>query len=368
MANPEHLAILQQGVDVWNQWRKENPDVQPNLYMARLRGAKLRETNFGETNFVNADLNGADLGEANLSRAYLYRADLADADLRKANLSEAHLFRADLIWANLANADLRGADLSWADLRGAKLIRANLRGADLRETELHGADLAEADLSEVRLGYATLADIDLSQARGLDRVIHEGPSSIGIDTIYKSLGNIPDEFLRGCGVPDQFIGYAHSIVGEPIGYYSCFISYAQTDRDFATRLYSDLQTVGVSCWLDVKELRVGADLRKQISESIKAQDRILLVLSQASAQSSWVNREVKNALQLEQDRGKTVLFPIRIDDAIFSVSDSPEIGRLRERYIGDFRGWQDQGLYKQAFSRLVRDLAISASVESGRSQ
>jgi len=29
MANEEHLEILDQGVEVWNKWRKENPDVKP---------------------------------------------------------------------------------------------------------------------------------------------------------------------------------------------------------------------------------------------------------------------------------------------------------------------------------------------------
>ena len=31
MANKEHLAILGQGIDVWNQWRKENAEVKPDL-------------------------------------------------------------------------------------------------------------------------------------------------------------------------------------------------------------------------------------------------------------------------------------------------------------------------------------------------
>jgi hypothetical protein len=31
MANPEHLKILKKGVEAWNKWRKENPDIQPDL-------------------------------------------------------------------------------------------------------------------------------------------------------------------------------------------------------------------------------------------------------------------------------------------------------------------------------------------------
>ena len=31
MANPEHLAILKQGVEEWNKWRREYPGVEPDL-------------------------------------------------------------------------------------------------------------------------------------------------------------------------------------------------------------------------------------------------------------------------------------------------------------------------------------------------
>lgn len=31
MANPEHLDILSQGVEVWNEWRQSHPDVKPDL-------------------------------------------------------------------------------------------------------------------------------------------------------------------------------------------------------------------------------------------------------------------------------------------------------------------------------------------------
>ena len=40
MANDEHVAILKQGVDDWNAWRRENPDIRPDLSGANLRGGR----------------------------------------------------------------------------------------------------------------------------------------------------------------------------------------------------------------------------------------------------------------------------------------------------------------------------------------
>jgi hypothetical protein len=37
MANDEHLAILKQGVEVWNEWRQKNPDVRPDLSRANIQ-------------------------------------------------------------------------------------------------------------------------------------------------------------------------------------------------------------------------------------------------------------------------------------------------------------------------------------------
>ena len=56
MAN-EHVKILKQGAEVWNAWRKDNPDVLPSLGGADLRGAylngtDLREVYLGEAQYV----------------------------------------------------------------------------------------------------------------------------------------------------------------------------------------------------------------------------------------------------------------------------------------------------------------------------
>ena len=158
MANPEHLEILKQGVDVWNKWRKENPRAIPDL-----RGTKLRYLH----------LKGANLRRANLSNAYLAGTSLVGVDLFLANLSGANLRAANLSRANLRSANLCEADLSGANLRGANLsrtflIEAKLRGADLSETYLHqanlmGANLSEADLSGANLRGANIIRADLSE-------------------------------------------------------------------------------------------------------------------------------------------------------------------------------------------------------------
>src|SRR5579864_6817578 len=41
MANPEHLNILKQGVETWNQWREEHPEIEPDLQEANLVGTHL---------------------------------------------------------------------------------------------------------------------------------------------------------------------------------------------------------------------------------------------------------------------------------------------------------------------------------------
>ena len=68
MANHEHLNILWQDVEVWNQWRQEHPDIQPDLGGTNLsRGhANLRGTNLSGVDLSWNDLSGANLSEAEL--------------------------------------------------------------------------------------------------------------------------------------------------------------------------------------------------------------------------------------------------------------------------------------------------------------
>lgn len=340
MANAEHLAILRQGVAAWNQWRAEHPDVRPDLSGASLSGADLPKW----------DLAGADLSGAGLSGADLRAADLSEADLSGANLVEA-----DLTGARLVRAELRGAELFRANLFEADLTGADLTGTHLFVANLARADLREADVSKAQFGFTVLGDNDLSGTKGLDTADHSGPSTIGIDTIQRSGGKIPEAFLRGAGVPDNWIVYFGSRVGQPIQFYSCFISYSTKDQEFAHRLYADLQAKGVRCWFALDDLKIGDRFRQRIHESIRDYDKLMVVLSANSIYSEWVEREVETAFEKERKQKTTVLFPIRLDDEVMNTNQA-WAADIRTRHIGDFTKWKDHGSYKEAFDRLLRDL------------
>ena len=149
-----------------------------------------------------------------------------------------------------------------------------------------------------------------------------------------------------------------------IEFYSCFISYASQDKDFAYKLHDDLQKVGVRCWLDVKDLKIGERLVDQIDRAILVHDKVLLVLSAASVNSFWVQHEIEHAFELERARKKTILFPIRVDNSVFESTSNSALHLVRQKFIGDFSNWKSQKSYELAFKHLVRDLLISTSLDT----
>jgi len=196
----------------------------------------------------------------------------------------------------------------------------------------------------------------MSEAKGLERIKHLAPSTIGIDTIYRSKGNIPYKFLLDAGVPKDDIGYLLSLAGKAIDFYSCFISYSSQDQEFAERLYADLQRKDIRCWFAPEDLKIGDEFRRRIDESIRLYDKLLVILSQHSIDSSWVEYEVKKALKKEQDQGKPALFPIALDEAIKDTPDAWAAAIRRKRHIGDFTHWKEHDAYQKGLKRLMRDL------------
>ena len=193
-----------------------------------------------------------------------------------------------------------------------------------------------------------------------------GPSVIGIETIFLSKGKIPEPFLRGCGVPDDFITFIKSFTTNPIEFYSCFISYSTKDEDFADRLYADLQNKGCAAGLLRTTFKAADYFHEQIDEAIRLHDKLLLILSPYSMESEWVKTEIAKARKRELRDKRRVLFPIRLapfetlrDWECFDADTGKDSAReIREYFIPDFSNWKNRGS-QEAFQRLISDLKAS---------
>lgn len=310
MANELQVAMIMQGAEVWNKWREANrigvPDFSgaklstlnlqnTNLFMAYLEDADLSYTDLSCTDLRKAVLRGADLSGATLRKAILKEADLHGANLRMANLVDIDLNSANLNFAILSEVNLQGATLYGANLSGAQLDKTNLRfarlrAADLSKANLSRSSLAWADLSDANVndldltnaecGYTAFGNLDLRHVNGLETIEHRSPSTIGINTFFRSQGKIPEAFLRGAGVPDTFITFMHSLTTSAFDFYSCFISYSSKDESLVYRLYTDLQSKGVRCWYAPEDMKTGDRLRQTIFDQIRLHEKLLVILSE----------------------------------------------------------------------------------------
>jgi hypothetical protein len=336
MANEEHLRILRSGVEKWNEWRSQNPVVEPDLTNANLRLINLHGANLTDANLSNADLTGVLFIDTLLHFSVLTKATLS--------------------YARMAQLNLTSVDMSHANLSGASLLNVNF----------FGTNLVGCNFTDVNLGWCSFSDTLLVGILGLDKVSHDGPSSIGVDTLEQTAVACSEDddkddqkrietFLERAGVSQGSIGFFRSRIGQPIQLYSAFISHSTKDQEFADRLHVDLRQKGVRCWLATEDLKIGDKLLQSINDAIRQHDKLIVVLTETSVDSTWVEDEIEMAFEKERKQGGTVLFPIRLDDTVM-FSTLGWAAKVRNRQIGDFRKWKDPDEYQKALARLIRDL------------
>lgn len=319
MAIANHIDVVRGGYKEVELWMKNHPQAALDLSGADLTGCALHFSDLRNADLRGANLSRTDLSDvrfegANLSGARFARSHCDGTNFRNANLADAIFSFADLARTNLEGLNLSGLLFNCANLTGAKLNNANLRKAILIGTNLSRASLVGTDVTGATLEATILADVRLDQVQGLVNLNHLGASNIGIETIVRSGGKIPSEFLRMCGAPDVAIQINDKLKNENRQHYNCFISYSRKDHFFVERLHKDLDTNFVMCWRDKSEMRGGEEFCTQIRNAINDYEKLIVVLSENSMESSWVKKEILMAREWERANGASKLFPIRLVD------------------------------------------------------
>lgn len=375
------------GDDPWGRY---------NLSNVSLRGAKLSNCFFDVTVLFDALLMDADLSGANLLGVFLNGADLTKADLSNAEIVSGEAPEATLEEANFFRTKISNTDFSDANLLNAKFVECSLGGSFTRakfargkvlgctvaagftDANLLETDFTSSDLSKASFKGTILGNLDLSNVRGLEEATHNGPSVIGADTLAKSKGAIPDAFLRGCGLSDWAIEqaklYKPDLSNDRINEIlykvydlratralqisNLFISYSHADGEFVDKLEGKLNELGVRHWRDIHDMKAGR-MEKQIDRAIRQNPTVLLVLSEHSLQSDWVEHEVRTARGLEKEIGRDVLCPVALDDS-WKSSHWPErvMEQIMEYNILNFSEWKDDGKFEGMFHKLIDGLEL----------
>ena len=382
MADQEQLEILQQGVEVWNKWRQENPNILPDLRFSSLVGIELSGINLSETDLRESNLHAAKLSGAHLGTPYIHgypkEPKFSNANFIGLYISYADLNGANLNGANLSDTNFAGSSLNGANLKGARLNAANLRGTDLVGVDFSGAVLAGCDFSRAVIGSTIFGNLQLSTAIGLEDVGHLFPSTIGTDTIVRSEGTIPEVFLRGCGLSDweiqssklcfpdlsnhqidEILYKIHDLrARQALQISPLFISYSHGDSEFVDKLEQQLNKKSIRFWRDIHEMKSGR-METQIDRAMRLNPTVLLILSEHSLQSDWVEHEVRIARTLEKEMKRDILCPVALDG---SWKNSPWAKRLMEQImeynILDFSKWKDDTKFEDTFNKLIGGLEL----------
>ena len=413
MANMEHVQLAKKGRDTVAKWREEHPNEILDLNAAYMSYARMPQVNLSGADIRNSDLMGAMLQRADLSGCYLnpchmYHANLKQANLTKALMNGANLRGANLSGANLTDVDLdravlSGADLTGANLTGANLSRANLTGANLTDANLtgavlnratltrtvlananfegadfyeavfHNADVTGAKMAGSIMGYTVFQKCDLSVAEGLDQVRHDAPSTVGIDTFYRSGGNIPEAFLLGAGNPESLIEFQRSLLGTSVSKDDCFISCAAQDRQFAQELQTELRAQGIRCWLFPEDARGHALVdRKSTSDQeeverwIRDYDKLVVVCSQAALDSETIRNDITGAKDAQFTRDRWVLFLIGPDSTVVEPRGRGLARNLADEYtVFDMRD-RSSASYQEELGRLMEGLKQNQPASAGK--
>jgi hypothetical protein len=225
-------------------------------------------------------------------------------------------------------------------------------------------------------GSTIFAEVNLGEVYGLESAIHDSPSNISTNVLQFSKGIIPEVFLRGCGLSDWEIESAklykpglsneeiNNIIykifdlraSQSIQISPLFISYSHADARFVEKLEPPLIEKGIRFWRDIHDMTSGR-MEKQVDHAMRQNPTVILILSENSLSSDWVEHEARLARDLEKELSRDVLCPIALDDSWKSAKWPARLmEQITEYNILDFSNWKDDKAFGQVFNKMLSGL------------
>ncbi len=147
-----------------------------------------------------------------------------------------------------------------------------------------------------------------------------------------------------------------------------FISYTRADHAIASSLTKELEKLGVTVWSDFK-LMPGDAWREVILEALRLTKTVLVIITEESANSDWVQEEIRTALANRSELvipvliGSYDLLPIELRSIqavrVQNTNEMPEAAKSIADRLSGIRNIQPE-LASENLSALANNLACEA--------
>lgn len=383
MANNEHLEVFCAGNDELRKWLSQNDPKEFDLSGADLSAFRITGQRFRKLNLSKAKLSGLHLefctihclvmnetasNDLTLVAGLVQSAILTDSRHHGGLWGDLHILNPSADRAKFTRSKMHNLTVREGSFRQADFVECSLYGTLFDGTNLDGANFAQSKLS----GTSFTGACSLVGTRGLDATRSIAPSSISTDTLAKSVGSLPDHFLAGIGLSDWEIEFnklhasdlnsravediaykvAQLRTQSPIQLESLFVSYSHLDRSFVDKLCERLKTERIAFFRDSNDL-VAGPLEKQLSRAMRLNPTVVIVLSQNSVASDWVEWEANEARSIEKELGRPVLCPIALDDRWKTATwPGPLKMQMTKYHILPFNEWENAARFDEAYAKL----------------
>lgn len=131
-----------------------------------------------------------------------------------------------------------------------------------------------------------------------------------------------------------------STLSVPVNTPHVFISYTSSDKVVARRMAADLQAEHLEVWLDERKILVGDSIHRRVEEGISECDYLVLLVSQESLESAWVQEELNAIRTREKADGRIILLPAILHGV--DITKLPTL--LRDRRFAQLSPKYEDGL------------------------